>query len=173
MTENNETPNFTISVETIKSPDETLNLLGTIRADLQRQLSKELGEDDARGHVLVSVIENGVFVACILEDKNGEYRYGDITPESVYELWKLKQSQYTPVKGAWFSVEFTSGSDGFIVKTQYNYDKRIYSGDTPENWFVAPETETELYNSPWDVVNYQEDLKLFPRKEADIPDWLK
>jgi hypothetical protein len=114
-----------------------------------------------------------VFVACIIESNEGAYRFGDINPESIYELWQLKNRQYDITKGAWFSLQFRTAADGFVIKTSYNYDKQVFSGNTPEEWYIAPETPTELYKSVWNVIDYQEDMKTFARKEESIPDWLK
>lgn len=171
MTENNPTPEVTFSVESV--PADALTLLGVIRADIQAQLLKVLTSTDERAHVLVSVVKNGVFVSSIIEGKDGKFRFGEITPESIYELYKLKTQQFSAEKGAWFSVQFTTAADGFITQTSYNYDKQIYSGATPEEWYIAPEVETESYNSPWDVVDYKEDIEEFPRKEDAIPEWLR
>jgi hypothetical protein len=173
MTENDKTPEIGFTMETVEVEADALTLLSVVREDLQNQIATVLDANDAHAHILVSVVNNGVFVACIIENKNGEFRYGDITPTSVLELWKLKTRQYTPEKGAWFSVQFTSAYDGFITKTSYNYDQQVFSGNTPENWYVAPVEETELYKSPWTAEQYQEDLAAFPRQEDKIPSWLK
>lgn len=169
MTENNETPYVPISVHTIeRSP---LDLMEIIRKDLSDKVHPLLDANDEKAHVLVSVVKNGVFVGCIIEDKEGNYRFGKITPTSVYEIWQLKQRQYSPEKGAWFSVQFTINRDGLIIKTDYNYDRAVYRAETPENWYVAPEVETEHYQPVWKEEDYREDVVQFPRNNP-LPEWL-
>ena len=171
MTEKNEYPEMNITVESVEASE--LTLIGTVRADLQTHVSQLLTSNDVGAHVIVSVVGNGVFVACIIEDGDGRYRFGDLNPESIYELWQLKTRQYDINKGAWFSVQFRTAADGFVVKTSYNYDKEVFSGSTPEQWYIAPEIPTELYKTVWTVVDYQGDMETFVRKDASVPDWLK
>lgn len=168
MTENN-FPNITVSTV----PSNNLDLLSVIRSDLHNQISPELTPDDVKAHILVSVVGNGVFVASLIENQAGEFRYGDITPTSIYELWQLKTAQASADKGAWFSVQFTADEEGFIVNTSYNYDKQIFSGDTPERWYIEPAEPTDLYKAPWDVVDYKSDIQEFPRHDDNVPEWLK
>jgi hypothetical protein len=169
----------------------TLTLLSLIREDINRAITPELSRKDEKAWVLVSSVANGVFVSAIALSKTGEYRFVDLELTTVMQMWELKGQQYhdsqkqnTDEKkisfadkgnatndGGWFSVIFHVENDGFVSKTEYNYDKRVYSGGTPEQWFIAPEEPTEDYKSVWSDEEYHQDLAMFPRKSGN-PDWL-
>jgi hypothetical protein len=172
MTDNNGIPEMRITIDTVE--DDELSLLSTIRQDIQQQLLTVLEATDEKAFVLASVLGDGVYITALVKDQNGKYRFGDITPTSVYQIWQLKKRQYDIHRGAWFSMQFTAANDGFIIKTEYNYDKEVFTARTPENWFVEPETPEEEYKAAWDDESlYTADLNLFPRDEKNIPSWLK
>lgn len=177
MSMNNEeenVPEVGITYETVKR--DALTLLGVIREDLTHKLSQVLTPNDVSGRILVSVVGNGVYVSALTENKDGKFQvFPEFTPESIYELWQLKQQQYAeaPNKGAWFSVQFKSGNDGFITSTEYNYDKPVYHGFSPDEWFTAPEEVTEDRHAVWEDADYLEDLQTFPRPVELIPTWLR
>lgn len=177
MSTNNEEENVPvvgITYETVKR--DALTLLGIIREDLSEKLTQILGHNDVAAHILVSVVGNGVYVSTLTENADGKFQvFPDFTPESIYELWQLKQQHYaeTPNKGAWFSVQFTSTNDGFIKSTTYNYDKPVYHGFTPDEWFTAPEEVTEDRKPLWEDSDYLEDLEAFPRPAELVPTWLR
>lgn len=171
MTNNPDNSPFLSMPEKEVIPD-ALTLLAAIRGDLSSAIEKELTHEDSKADVIVSSVANGVFVAAIAESKAGELRFLDLELTTVLEMWQLKQQQYDPAKGGWLSIQFTVGRDGFVEKTAYNYDKRVFSGNTPAEWFIAPETETDDYRSVWTDEQYREDLETFPRTSGSL-DWLE
>lgn len=154
-----------------EAPNE-LDLLAEIRGDVSSALLNELTHNDAKAEVLISSVDNGVFVSAIVESKSGEFRFADLTLSSIYQMWQLKKEQYREEKGGWLSVKFTVDADGFVEKTKYNYDKRIYSGNTPEEWFLAPEQPIEGYASVWTDEQYYADLAAYPRNSGPH-EWLE
>jgi hypothetical protein len=156
----------------------TLTLLSLIREDIARAITPSLSRQDEKAFVLVSCVANGVFVSAIALSKTGEYRFLDLELTSVMQMWELKGQQYAEDKQkrdgrkeGWLSATFHVDNDGFVSKTEYNYDKRIYSGPTPEQWFIAPEEPTEDYRSVWTDEQYLDDLAMFPR-ESGKHEWL-
>lgn len=147
---------------TTTAPD-ALELLSIIREDISRGISPLLTRDDKGAKVMVSVVAQGVFLSAIAENKNGEHRFLDIPVNSVMEMFELKKAQYSSDKGGWLSMVLTVENDGFVMKTEYDYDRKIYSGNTPENWYIAPETETEDYKSVWSDEEYFNESIMFPR----------
>lgn len=158
-------------------PD-TLTLLSLIREDISNAITPSLSRKDEKAYVLVSSVSNGVFLSALALSKTGEYRFVDIELSTMIQMWQLKGQQYkeqaannyrgehqqdAEEKGGWLSMLFTIDNDGFVAKTSYNYDKRIYSGPTPEQWFIAPEEPTEDYKSVWSDEEYLSDLEQFPR----------
>lgn len=150
-----------------EAPD-TLTLLSIIREDISAGLTPLLTRQDEKAFVIVSVVDNGIFVDGLALSKAGEYRTLDFDVNSVREMWMLKQLQYAEQpaneKKAWLSVTFHVENDGFVAKTEYNYDKRVFSGPTtPEEWFVAPENIEGSDRVIWTDDQYAADLALFPR----------
>lgn len=164
-------------------PD-TLTLVSLIREDLSQSIAQHLTRADEKAYVLMTTISNGAGFYVLALSKNGEYRELEIELHTLLALIHLKQQQYLDQKnykgenqkaqddkGAWFSALFTVENDGFISKTEYNYDKPIFTGKTPEEWFTAPETPSEGRAPIWSVEQYLEDLEKFPR-DSGIPEWL-
>lgn len=190
MTINPENP-LNLPFVTPDSAPSTLTLLSLIREDINQAIKPFLSRKDEKAWVLVSTVANGVFLSAIALNKAGEYRFVELELNTVIQMWELKNQQYQDSKfqntdekkisfgsktkevkdGGWLSATFHVENDGFVSKTEYNYDKRVYSGPTPEQWFIAPETPTEDYKSVWSDEEYLNDLERFPR-ESGKHDWL-
>ena len=153
------------------APVDPLELLGLVRDDISAQLAKHVSSGFKTGHVLVSVVGNGVFVSAYLEYPDGRFvNLEDFRPERIYELYLLKKHQYNPTKGAWFSVKFVSDSEGFLLSTKYDYDRMVYETTAPDGWYGETDNALSLV---WTEDSYRNDLKDYPRAEANTPEWLK
>lgn len=167
-------PSNPANLPNIVPEHDALTLLGIIREDISKAVVPVMTENDKYCYVLVSVIENAVFVSCIIEDKENNHRFGEVELHTVLELWELKKKQAAPDKGAWFDIQFRAEEDGFITKISYNYDQPVYRGTTPDEWHLAPgEDADEDYQALWTLEQYQAELVDFPRHAENIPDWLK
>lgn len=170
MNTNPSDPNFLPTKADDSVPD-ALTLLSLVREDLNNAVESALSRADEHAKVIVSSVANGVFIAGIALSKSGEYRFIDLELNTVIQMWQLKEQQYNPEKGGWLSVVFTVENDGFITKTEYNYDKPVFLAPTPEEWYIAPETPSEEHHSVWTLEQYQTDLEKFPRNSG-TPEWM-
>lgn len=187
MTTNPDNP-LNLPVSADNSIPDVLTLLSLIREDINKAIAPQLSRDDEKAFVLVSSVARGIFVSAIAISKAGEHRFVDLELTTVLQMWQLKGQQYLEQqkntykgehnqdkdveKGGWLSIMFHVENDGFMFKTEYNYDKPIYKGATPEEWFIAPETPNEDRISIWSEEEYREDLEMFPRTSGSH-DWLK
>lgn len=164
-------------------PD-TLTLISLIREDLSQAMTPLLTRADEKAYVLMTTVSNGAGFFVLARSKSGEYRELHVELNTILHMMHLKDKQYLEQKnykgehhhtienkGAWFSMLFTVENDGFISKTEYNYDKPVFRGATPEEWFTIPENPSEERASIWSAEQYREDLEKFPRDSAN-PDWL-
>lgn len=103
-----------------------------------------------KASVLGAVLEH----ALLAVDKGGvTYRIGD--KEQLAEaVQELRRTEYSPANGPWFGVTVTLKSDGTKVMSR--------------RYGAAP-----AFEQPVPDQAYAEDLRLFPRDEAAIPDWLR
>jgi hypothetical protein len=185
MTINPENP-LNLPFKSAPTVPDILTLLSTIRGDIENAVTPELSRNDKNAFVLISSVTNGVFVEVIILSKTGEYRTVEVQINTMMEMYLLKHQQYEQSKvknkgnegvqendvKAWFSITLHVENDGFVSKTEYNYDKPVYKALTPEQWFIAPETPSEYHHPLWTEEQYRADLAEFPRT-AGNPDWLK
>lgn len=179
--EPNETPDIpenlpegmTISVGTQEETPAELNNV------ISHLLSRALREgqflpDDARGYVHICVVDNNVWISSIVENQRGEFRFGtNFNPEVVMDAYHMKHRTQAPDTGSWFSVVYTVNVDGTVENVEYNYDKEVFTGDTPEKWFTAPEDDSNPeHHALWDHDAYLKDLERHPRSDAHKPVWL-
>lgn len=164
-------PILTFMNEKIDEMVDPLELLGLVREDLSNQLAKHKESGFSKGHILVSVVGNGVFVSAYLEYPDGRFvNVEDFRPDRVYELYLLKKHQYSPAKGAWFSVKFVSDDTGTLLSTKYDYDRMVYETTAPDGWYGETVNALSLV---WTEDSYRNDLKDYPRPENRTPEWLR
>jgi hypothetical protein len=85
---------------------------------------------------------------------NGETGLVEIPDDSGLKATRLRSGMYKQGAGTWFSVRLNLWSSG-KYRCNFNY------ADKPSFGF-AP-----------DVRDYEQDLKLFPRDEERIPEWMR
>lgn len=183
MTTNPESPLDLPLLADAQIPD-TLTLISLIRGDISQALTPLLTRADDKAYVLVTSVSNGAGFFVLARSKSGEYRELNVELTTILHMMHLKEKQYLEqknykgehqhtkeTKGAWFSMLFTVENDGFISKTEYNYDKPVFRGANPEEWLTMPETPSEERASIWSIEQYREDLEKFPR-DSGTPDWL-
>ncbi|MBR7825152.1 hypothetical protein KDK95_02455 [Actinospica sp. MGRD01-02] len=111
---------------------------------------EDWAEVSYKASVLGSVLEHTLLAV----DKAGiTYRIGDkdAIGAAVHEL---RRAEYTPANGPWFGLTVTLKSDGARLMSR--------------RYGAAPAFEQPV---PDDA--YAEDLRVFPREDAAIPDWLR
>ena len=103
-----------------------------------------------KASVLGAVLEHTLLAV----DKAGiTYRIGD--KEALADaVRELRRAEYTAANGPWFGVSVTLKSDGARVMSR--------------RYGAAP-----AFEQPVPDEAYAEDLRLFPRDDAAIPDWLR
>lgn len=155
-----------------ESPADLNNIISNL-------ISRELREshfmfDDVRAFVHIAVVDNNVWISSIIEDKNGVFRFGtNFNPEIVMDAYHMKHRTQNVEDGSWLSVVYTVVPDGTVVDVSYNYDKEIFTGSTPEEWFTAPEDDSNPeYHQLWEHELYLKDLERHPRSDAKKLSWL-
>lgn len=111
---------------------------------------QDWAEISYKASVLGAVLEHTLLVV----DKGGvTYRIGD-KDDLAEAIRELRRSEYTPENGPWFGVTVILKSDGAKVMSR--------------RYGAAP-----AFEQPVPDQAYAEDLRLFPRDGAAVPDWLR
>ncbi|HET9170656.1 MAG TPA: hypothetical protein VFN97_14545 [Actinospica sp.] len=126
----------------------------TVPWDLLGPLTSAAPEDWAEISYKASVLGAELEHTLLAVDKAGvSYRIGD--KEALADaVRELRRSEYDAANGPWFGVSVTLKSDGARVMSR--------------RYGAAP-----VFEQPVPDAAYAEDLRLFPRDDAAIPDWLR
>ncbi|CAL9443063.1 hypothetical protein SUDANB121_02301 [Nocardiopsis dassonvillei] len=89
-----------------------------------------------------------------VEFEGGEKRLAEMPDDSGLKASRLRSGMYKQGRGTWFSVRLELWSSG-KYKCRFNYAEKPAFGFAP------------------DVRDYEQDLKIFPRDEENIPGWMK
>lgn len=126
----------------------------TVPWDLLGPLTAAAPPDWAEISYKASVLGAMLEHTLLAVDKGGvTYRIGD-KDQLAEAVQELRRAEYTPANGPWFGVTVTLKSDGAKVMSR--------------RYGAAP-----AFEQPVPHQAYAEDLRLFPRDEAAIPDWLR
>ena len=174
-----------------------LTLLSLIREGVGSIVTATLNRDDVKANLLFSVVGGNGHITFVVTNRKGERRFIHQIPvtQDLLDCFILLKKQYNegkkedkelhklpvkkrrkarhhdeePKKGTWLSISFTVDPDGFITKTDLNFDKPVFINLDPEKWHVAPETDD--YRPLWTKEQYLKELEMSPRDEEFIPDW--
>lgn len=119
----------------------------------EKAIEKTPSENWEKISINICAIRKFIEVKAFYKEEGNFISFGS---DVAFEALKLREEMYrvAPEKGAWFSAFFTIQNDGQF-HTHFEYDEK-------------PKFDVEPVKA-----KYIDDLKIFPRQEHLIPQWLK